>query len=108
MPAGRAESARTVHCIERAKYAIERLITTLARQARVRAVAAEAMRQERPGWALLAGKYGYADQPVRRHVYGLHTASAGSTEQAISAARRAFSRTCSITQRDAVSRRSRC
>jgi AraC-like DNA-binding protein len=34
----------------------------LARQARVCALAAEAMRQARPGWALLAAKYGYADQ----------------------------------------------
>jgi AraC-like DNA-binding protein len=34
----------------------------LARQARICALAAEAMRQDRPGWALLAAQYGYADQ----------------------------------------------
>jgi methylphosphotriester-DNA--protein-cysteine methyltransferase len=34
----------------------------LARQTRVAAVAAEAMRPDRPGWALLAARYGYADQ----------------------------------------------
>jgi len=34
----------------------------LARQTRVSAVAAEAMNQASPGWALLAAKYGYADQ----------------------------------------------
>jgi len=34
----------------------------LARQTRVSALAAEAMTQQRPGWAWLAAKYGYADQ----------------------------------------------
>jgi transcriptional regulator GlxA family with amidase domain len=34
----------------------------LARQARVSALAAETMRQASPGWALLAAKYGFADQ----------------------------------------------
>jgi AraC-like DNA-binding protein len=34
----------------------------LARQTRASALAAEAMRQQRPGWALLAARYGYADQ----------------------------------------------
>src|SRR5262249_13301034 len=34
----------------------------LARQARICALAAEATRQDRPGWALLAAQYGYADQ----------------------------------------------
>jgi AraC-like DNA-binding protein len=34
----------------------------LARQARVSAMAAEAMTSQRPGWAQLAASYGYADQ----------------------------------------------
>lgn len=34
----------------------------LARQTRVNALAAEAMRLASPQWALLAAKYGYADQ----------------------------------------------